>query len=385
MISKKIGQNFAQYKGNELRLTSSSVTPSTVDEVVIGLRGDKKFKRKVTIFRDVKRNPIEKIFDYSDKPVLKNRVYHHETNFFSSDEFVTSTNVKEYTLNRNIESVARQKKVQEFDVAHVLFEKLFSVTNHFSENIKTGEVILSQVKVNDGGLPNTQLHMFKEFTRIVNGKKDASKQKELLFLVNSLKNQVVKCSEQAQGLKMPVKDSYLAFRALDVDDMKVPITKRFLKERGMQKLNIFVNTDFEPPEEYENLIALYMDKNGSINFNKHYVFPSKTACVGSSRHETEHAWHYFLRAVFTGGDDERTCMLAKTNEHLLHSPAILKEAQDYTEAIANYVPYYKNYELYKNNLIERKALMVELAEQEKYDEQGECIRKTFKHIPRKFL
>ena len=113
LISKKIGQDFAQYKGNALRLTSSSVTPSTVDEVVIGVRGDKKFKRKVTIFRDVKRNPIEKIFDYSDKPVLKNRVYSHETNFISSDEFVKSTNVKEYTLNRNIEPVARQKKVQD--------------------------------------------------------------------------------------------------------------------------------------------------------------------------------------------------------------------------------------------------------------------------------
>lgn len=385
MISKKIGQDFAQYRGGELRLTRSSVTPTFVDEVVVGLRGDKKFKRKVVIFRDEKFKPIEKVFDYSDQPVLKNRVYSFENNFIGNDEFVTSTNVKEYSLDKNIVSVANQKRVQDFDIVHILFDRLSSVTNHFSENFRTGETILSQVKIVDSVLPNTELHVFKEFPRIIDGKKDASKQKELSYLVDRFKNQVVKHSELEKGARLPMKDSFLAFRAMDVEDIKEPIIRRFLKERGLQRLNTPINVDFEPVAGQEDLIAIYSDVNGAVNFNKCYKFASKTDCVGTAKHESEHVWQYFLKALYTGGHNERTCLLAKANEQLLKNPRILKEAEEYTGAIADYVPFNKDFKLYKSNLIERKADAAEIIAEERYDREGEVLRKTFKHIPPKFL
>lgn len=383
LLPKKVGILFSEYKGNAPRL--SQKIPFSVDEVVVGKLDDENFRRVITIFRGSDGKVIEKSFDYSDKNFLKNRVYARENNFIGEDEFVTSVNMKEYKLPRNLLSVFWQEKVQKFGVGHILWERLVMIANHFSENFKTGETLLTQVKVQNDLSPNRDLHVFKEFPRIVDGRKDATKQKELSFLVDTVKNRVVHHTEKTSGVKMPVKDSYLAFRAMDVDDIKEPITKRFLKERGLQRLKLVINTDFEPSDDYENLIAIYKDYNGSINFNKFHNFTSKTACVGTARHETEHAWQYFLKALYTGGDNERTCLLAKANEHLLHSPQIFKEAEDYTEAIRNYVPYNKNYQLYKANLIERKALEAELAEREKYDREGGCLRGTFRHIPEKFL
>ena len=283
--------------------------------------------------------------------------------------------------------VFRQEQVRLFNLDYILWKCKSSITNHLSENIETGERILSQVKILNDVFFNRNLHVFKELPRIVDGRKDVTKQKELSFLVDTVKNKVVPHSDKTSGvhINMPIEDSYLVFRAMDVDGIKEPITKRFLKERGVQRLNIAINTDFEPPVDNDNLIALYIDGNGSINYSKRYIFPSKTACVGLARHETEHVWQYFLRALYTGGDSERTCILAKANEHLLHSPAIAKEAEEYTEAIRNYVPYNKNYQMYKANLIERKAKEAELCECEKYDKEGERLRRTFRHIPKKFL
>ena len=48
LISKSIGQDFAQYNKNAIRLNFR--TPKTVDEVVVGLKDNPSLQRKITTF-----------------------------------------------------------------------------------------------------------------------------------------------------------------------------------------------------------------------------------------------------------------------------------------------------------------------------------------------
>ena len=74
LISKSIGQDFAQYNKNAIRLNFR--TPKTVDEVVVGLKDNPSLQRKITTFRDEKGQIMERAFDYHDKP-YRNRLYSH--------------------------------------------------------------------------------------------------------------------------------------------------------------------------------------------------------------------------------------------------------------------------------------------------------------------
>ena len=147
---------------------------------------------------------------------------------------------------------------------------------------------------------------------------------------------------------------------------------------------MLINKNYIPEEDEKGLIAVYLDYNGSINYNKFYKFKSKSKLAGTTGHEVEHAWQYYLRARYTGGDTPRTQEIAKKFGKV-KTKQQQKEAEEYTHSINNYVPFTQNFKLYKKNLIEILANKQGKQAQKQYDKEGQEIRKAFPHIPPEML
>ena len=382
LISKTIGTSFVKYKGNATRL--SVQTPAKVDEVIIGLKDNHNLTRKVTTFRNSKGEVIERSFDYFDKP-YRNRLYTHDANIILDDEFVSSTTAKDYILNR--ESMEDYKDLLNIPKMRrdILWSHIDTVTNHLSENEKTGEKILTQTTIVPVKGRNQKRHTFIEFPHIVNNKITKKFLKFLSFNVRNKDNTVVKKSIESIGVKIPENDYFLGFRALTKEDSKEPLTRHFLKEKKLDNKNIRIDKDYNPLNETHNgFMAKFDADEGIIKFNKDYQFKSKSQLVNTSAHETEHAEQYFLQALLNGGDTQwQTEMAQKFGE--LKDPELIKKAKIYDESIENYVPFWKNQKAYRENTIEKLAKEAGAIQENVYNTLGNTIRADFPHIPKELL
>ena len=167
LISKTPKILFAQYKGKAQRL--SNEFPHTVEEVIVGRRGVKG-QRIVTTFRNAKGEIIDRSFDYPRKP-LKNVVYTHSDHVIGEDEYVTSTTRKEYSIPRTILKTYKewQQALSEVQSKTFLWTHHKTETNHLSENIYTGEKILSRTSVTNMENIGKQIHRFIEFPHVLGG------------------------------------------------------------------------------------------------------------------------------------------------------------------------------------------------------------------------
>lgn len=384
LISKIEGKKFVKHKGDAVRITSN-ISPYRVDEVVLGVKGQIGKERKITTFRDSKGNIIERIFDYFDKP-LKNRVYKEQEYVIGEEEIVKAKTVREYSISKPVLNIYKeyQKQFAELGIEDSLWNKNKIDTFYLSENINTGEKVLSQVSIKDLEHPRKELHSYTEYPHIIDGKLANNYKKNLSFRVNTYKQEVVTNSKTENNVKIPKKDSFLAYRALDIDDAKEPFARRFIKERKLKKIKLLINKNYIPEEDEKGLIAIYLDSNGSINYNKFYKFKSKSKLAGTTRHEIEHAWQYYLRARYTGGNTPRTQEIAKKFGKI-KTKQQQKEAAEYTNSINNYVPFTQDFELYKKNLIEILANKQEKQVRKQYNKEGQEICKAFPHIPPEML
>ena len=168
LISKPTKILFSSYKGKAPRL--SSEIPHTVDEVIVGRRGVKG-QRIVTTFRNTKGEIIERSFDYPRKP-LRNVVYTHSDHVIGEDEYVTSITRKEYSIPRTILKTYKefQQALNEVKARTFLWTHHKTETNHLSENINTGEKILSRSSIINMGNIDKQIHRFVEFPHVLGGK-----------------------------------------------------------------------------------------------------------------------------------------------------------------------------------------------------------------------
>lgn len=379
LVSKVTGLKYTQYKGNAIRL--SKFAPYSVDEVVLK-NGNK--ERKITTFRDSKDNMTERVFDYSDKPVW-NRIYstsEHDV----KDETVLSTTKKDYTLDRD--AIADYKDYMEYPQnknEFLFWEHKDTMTDHVAYNLDKDEVTLTQVKIKNKQHSKKQKHTFIEYPKIVQGKIKKHKPKELSFDVRRTDNKVIPKSIKATNENLiPQKDSYLGIRALPVEDSKVPLVKRFLKERNMADKNVGIEPNYVPRFENDGFMAVFDPESGNIKFNKGYQFQSKSRLVNTARHETEHSWQYYLQALLNSGGENWQNEIAKKSGKLTDKK-IIKEAKAYNQSIENYVPFYVDRTRYRNNYIEIKAREAGENTQKQYDTEGKFIRGRFKHIPPELL
>lgn len=388
LISKRMGEPFTKYKNNALRISVGC--PYTVDEIVVGIRGKTGLERKITTFRDSNGKIIERAFNYFDKP-YRNRIYSNADNIIGEEQFVTSTTIKEYKLKRAILNVYKdfKDKFASLGLHTALWKNTKTITNHLCENINTGEKVLSQTRIENIKYPSKQLHSFIEFPHIIDGKRQDNNKKLLQYMVNTKNNKIYSDFQKSEGLKNPRKifrDMFLPFRALSMDEIIIPLTKFFIKQRGLSRMELIINTNFMPqyPRE-ERLTAFFLSSNGSINFNKQNIAKSKSNLVSTIRHEVEHGWQYYLdaRNIENPESEWQTKIFKKFGE--IKNPELKAEAEKYTESIDNYIQYYEDYEKYKKNYIEVMAEKAGNQARGKYNRKGQELRNSFPYIPRELL
>ena len=381
LISKTVGIPYYKYKGDALRLINKSAW--TVDEIIAGNTNIPNLKRKITTFRDSNGNIFERAIDFSDKP-YRNRIYSRWDNIIGDDKFVVSTNIKEYTLSRNL------RKVYE-ETAAIFKKNLFwtpvkFITNHLSINTNAEEKVLSQVQQTNMLKPQKENHCFIEFPHIINGKIWKNQKKILRFSVNTLNGHKVNSkSIFAQGVKVPAYDSFLGLRALDINESKYAFTQKFLLSRGLGNKNIHIDTDYLPQNNEEELIKAMFDPNdGKIKFIKNYIFKTKSEVCATSGHEVEHGWQFYLHARNTQGGT--TPWEEKIYEFFNDLPKKLKkEADEYTESIQNYVTVIEDRNKYRQNFIEIKANEAGQKARILYDYERTEIQNEFRYIPGELL
>lgn len=381
-VISKTTQNFSDYLSGTIRL--SNQIPQTVKEVLIANKKGK-VRGKITTFLDKEGNVIEKAFNIKDKP-LKNRIYTSQKNHIGTDEVVTSTQIKEYTLNRKLIDIYR-KHIQDFikwNVQTSLWEQEKIQTNHVATNSALGIKYLTISRIQN--LKNIQLHFLHSFTQykpIVNNKiSKNSPIKYIEYIVND-KFIALKSSIHTINMKRPKFDSFLGFRALSLEDFKIPITERFLRDRGIKHLGYKIVPNYMPTDG-KQITWKGLFCNGYIKFRKTWIPKSKADFVSTSRHEVEHGWQYYLDARNGKGRGEN--MLAIGEKYgKLKDPKLQYEADKYTESIDNYIPAEKDYNGYRQNYIEVKAFDAGARAMKKYNKDGKILREEFKHIPPEML
>lgn len=190
---------------------------------------------------------------------------------------------------------------------------------------------------------------------------------------------MIKNSIKGQKVKLPKNDTFLGYRILPIEEARIPLTEKFMKERKIDNLGYKILLDYEPKNN-EEITWAGLFSHGKILFSKKWKAQNKATFVSTARHEVEHGWQYFLDARNGGKRGEEMEALGESFGKIT-DPKLKAEADLYTEAINNYVPASKNYEKYRNNYIEVRAYDEGAKAKETYNKQGKIIRKDFKHIP----
>ena len=360
----------------------SDKKPQTVREVILGKKG--KVEGKIATFLDSDGNVIEKAFNFKGKP-LRNRIYSYKTIEIGENEFVKSTEIKEYTLKRNIIEVYRkyQQKVEKLNIKTTLWEQEKIQTNHVATNILENikHITISRIK-NLKTIQKEFLHSFTQYKPIVNNKIDHNSPIKYIEYVVNDKFNAFKETIYTLNMKKPKFDSFLGFRALSLEDFKIPITEKFLRDRGIKHLNYKIVPDAIPQDINDTWRGLFGD--GIISFRKSWIPKSKSEFASTARHEVEHGWQYYLDAR-NGGNRGDFLLGIGEKYGKLTDPNLQKEANEYTKSINNYVPAKKDYKKYLENYIEIKANEAGAKARKKYEKQGKLLREEFKHIPPEML
>lgn len=381
-VISKTTQNFSDYLSGTIRL--SNQIPQTVKEVLIANKKGK-VRGKITTFLDKEGNVIEKAFNIKDKP-LKNRIYTSQKNHIGTDEVVTSTQIKEYTLNRKLIDIYRKhmNRFINLDTRTYFGEQESIQTNHMANNTALGikNLTISRIQ-NLKNIPLQFLHSFTQYKPIVNNKiSKNSPIKYIEYIVND-KFIALKSSIHTINMKRLKFDSFLGFRALSLEDFKIPITERFLRDRGIKHLGYKIVPNYMPTDG-KKITWKGLFCNGYIKFRRTWVPKSKADFVSTSRHEVEHGWQYYLDARNGKGRGEN--MLAIGEKYgKLKDPQLQSEADKYTESIDNYIPAEKDYNGYRQNYIEVKAFDAGARAEEKYKKEGKILKEELKHIPPELL
>lgn len=382
LIGKNIGQKFVKYKGSAQRLSSKK--PYSYDEIILGKHGGNiEDISVITTFRDSKGNIIERCFELIGKP-LKNRLYTIRENTIGEDKIVKSTHIKEYSIKRSLFDRFHNYIIKNDDRT-LLYTPIKFETHHICTNINTDEKVHSHVIQSNLTKPQKEIHTFIEYPHIINGKIQDTKKKILEFMVNTINYKVFPYSIRTQGTRIPKRDEYLAYRALDIEDAKIPLTLKCMRERKIRDMDIKINLQYHPKDETDRrAISLFDSTDGSINFKYNYKFKSKQELAKTAKHEVEHAWQFCLHARNTGGDTpwqiKRYIKLGPIKSRKMQA-----EAQKYTDSINNYTPLGEDRQKYRKNYIEIAANRVGKQESIKYAKQRKELSESFPFIPTELL
>lgn len=374
LLIKKEGQAFSKYRGRTFRL--SNIQPHTVDEVVVALKDKKGKRNKITTFRDINGDIIERSFNFFDSEKVVNKLYKKTQHTLTENETCTATSIQTFSLMKNIVHVYKdyEKQFRELGKPSILWTNNCSETHYVSKKSSTGELFHTQTALKNLDTPRCAKCSFIQY------ESKTEPEKHLTFKVNVLNNKL--SDIKTKNIKFPKSDTFLTMRAIDIETAKEFLCNHFIKEQKLTKLKLKVNTNYEKNDG--KLVALYNDEDGSININKKYEFKSKHKLVQTVRHEVEHAWQWFLHARNTGGNNPRAMELAKKFGKI-RKGKLQELADKCSRAITNYVQYSDDVVAYRKNWVEKSANKVGLQAAMLYDKQGQPLRKQFTHVPREMF
>lgn len=351
LLSKETGLNINSDRFFPEQL--SLETAKKVDVVVIANRKNLEQQKIITTFRDDKNNILERVFEYKgyDLPTV-HKLYKKIEGCFFSRLIQTFENLSPKNVCSLWQKVSTEKQ---------FFNK--------SNNNKTVSIVKVSTKERTLDDVKTEVHSFARYSS-KNGKNNDPK----ILILNIEKDDfgvpIIK-SQSSCNIDWPIQDEYLAFRAYDADDVKIPLTKLILRKLGLENLNIKAEKSYYRPK---NLLGSFEWKNGIIKYCDEVE--SKDKAVNTVFHETHHALQYAIMSLFHDLNSN-FANFCKNNFKLNKTRELKKVADEYLIAHTNYVPASEDYDKYYNNLLEKEAREIAKAYLAKYFSQSRRISMEF--------
>ena len=348
----------------------------TFKQVKIGKTKDPEYRRNIISFYD-KENKIIRQFQSGTEIPHTCKEYRYSDNLTKDEELV---HVKKIRTAKYLPIDGYPDWHDTSDVEQFIHTDL----NKLKKHTFAKKITIKRTKYNLASLGKKFTTVFTEYP--FNLGFEPKKNLKILGADIEIKNGIPYLSGTIESptVKFPVDDSFVAFRFLEKEQKQEALTKYFLKQKGLEKANVEVETGegLVP----ENASAVFAHGYGSIYFKyiPQFVSPAKSA-----GHETEHAYQYSLIGRLLYGADseyEKRCFRIFGK---LPSTTKIKEAEKYADAKAKYPKINDIEDLsqnkeYMNNLLEVKAREAGKKASEDYEIGHKFLLNQFKYIPNNY-
>lgn len=348
----------------------------TFKQVKIGKTKDSEYRRNIISFYD-KEHKIIRQFQSGTEIPHTCKEYSYSDNLTKDEELV---HVKKIHTAKYLPIDGYPDWHDTSDVEQFIHTDLNKLKKHNFAR----KVTIKRTKYNLASLGKKFTTVFTEYP--FNLGFEPKKSLKILGADIEIKNGIpyISGTIESPTVKFPEDDKFIAFRFLEKEQKQESLTKYFLKQKGLERANIEVETGegLVP----ENAAAVFTHGYGSIYF-KH--IPQFTSPAKSAGHETEHAYQYSLIGrLLCGADSEYEKRCFRTFGKL---PSItkIKEAEKYADAKAKYpkiddIENLSENKEYMNNLLEVKAREAGKKASEDYEFGHKFLLDQFKYVPNNY-
>lgn len=352
LLEKTNDINISQYKKFSNNVPEDADTFTLIS---IGKRDDNKYRKKITTFYSG-NNIIERFIETSNGEKIIRKYKHRGYD-------VKNSNCRYRKITQKRFSPDSSKFLTE------LVEEIRTYKSAKTENTKL-EIIKNEVSGNKI-IANITEYPFN------GNKKNCNLPRKILGITMEFDKYFPKITGtfETANVKFPQNDKFLPFRFIIDDKLKLrALTKFFIKEKGLGKLDIRINiTD----NMGENAAGDFSEIDNMISYNKKHI----GNVVGLAAHEVEHAYQY--RQIGRVGKG-----YSKYGRNSLKYYGKIDgikesmEAHKYSVASLNYPKLKDNEDLsknmdYINNYLEVKARESEKKAVNEYHELGKELNKQF--------
>lgn len=372
LLSKEIGVDIAS---RERLVEPIGIHDAKVaDVVVIGNVANPEQQKIITTFRDSANKIVERVFEfvgYKDKPEV-HRVYNEMKGIYKFDNgsnCITGRLIRTY---ENLDASGKYKA----------WKKVASEKQYVSRGCANNEpnhVTIAKVTTDERFLSDTKTehHSLTEYCvpKAHDGMKNTPKHIEFYTTKNEKGIPEITTITASGDVYIPQNDEFLAVRIYDAEDMREPFVRMLQKKKNMSGLDIRVEPDY-----VSSSAGAFNHTSGTIKFKEDELV--KDEVIDTAFHELQHTWQYALLSLFDKIDTPfaRMCKeKAKINGEV--SEALLKKVEAYHNAHVNYVPAKKDYNLYRQNLLEKEAFEAGENGLKEYIESGKDLSLQFDFMP----
>lgn len=366
LVSKELGIDFKNAQNLPERFGYGDTTKA--DVVIIEKIDNPDEKTIITTFRDAFNNIVERVHEYTahNKPDTR-RIYSELNNHGNPNIKGRLVQTREnlditgkYTVWKKIAS----------EKQYVTYNAQNEPTNVTIAKVTTNERFMNQPKVEEHSL--TEYYVPKAH----NGEK--IEPKYIKFSTNKPNNEIPEITsiEASKGVRIPENDEFLGMRMYDADDIKAPIARTALNANGLNDVRISIETDVYGMKR--NTHGQFDPTRGVLAFN-YRLFP-KNDVINTGYHESKHAYQYAIEAL---GGYKNTSYAGRCRRELknLVTPETQAKATDYHIADLRYTPAEKDYQAYRENLLEKEAWEAGDRGEHYYKSKAEELSSQFKGIP----